>query len=465
MLCKKHVFKTKIIKEYDIRGEFRKDLTESDAYFLGCGLGTYIKNRNIQSKICVGYDGRKSSPKLKSSLIEGFLDVGLDVLDLGLITTPILYYACHIISHCSCGVMVTASHNPPKFNGFKIIVDKKPLFGKSLMEICNIAKNEGILFPKTRGLFKEININQEYIDKITNPITHFSKSEFDCRLKIAWDICNSSLAKILKMIIKKLPGEHILVNENAKDRYVDPTNEQNLSGLKTIMKKQRCDFGIALDGDADRIVLINGNYRVVFGDELLAFFARDLLKRHFKPKIIADIKASKTLVDKINNEGAEIILYKTGHANIKNKMVKEGALLAGEVSGHMFFKENYFGFDDALFASCKLTYLFLAEKNREYFNNLPKIFVSPEIKIKCEDSHKILTINRIKNLLNSKKISYNDMDGIRVECERGWWLIRCSNTEDSLIMRFEGYSQDNFHFILTHLSNILRSIGINNFFN
>ena len=198
--------------------------------------------------------------------------------------------------------------------------------------------------------------------------------------------------------------------------------------------------------------------RGIFSDELP-------LKRHLKPKIIVDIKISKTLIDKINDEGAEVILYKTGHANIKNKMVKEGALLAGEVSGHMFFKENYFGFDDALFASCKLIYLLLDEKNREYFENLPKIFISPEIRILCEDNHKILTINKIKNLLNSKKVPYNDMDGIRVECERGWWLIRCSNTEDSLVIRFEGYSQDNFHFILTHLSNILRSIGINNFFN
>lgn len=307
---------------------------------MGCSLGTYIKNRSIKSKICIGYDGRKSSPKLKSSLIKGFLDVGLDVLDLGLITTPILYYACHIISDACCGVMVTASHNPPKFNGFKIIVDKKPFFGKNLIKIYNIAKNGNILFSKIRRLFKEIDINQGYIDKITNPITHFAKSEFDSRLKIAWDICNSSLAKILKMIIKKLPGEHILVNDNVKYRYVDLTHEQNLSSLKTIMKKQRCDFGIALDGDADRLVLISGGRKVILGDELLAFFSRDLLKRHSKPKIIADIKTSKTLIDKINNEGAKIVLYKTGHANIKDKMVKEAALLAGEVSGHMFFKEN-----------------------------------------------------------------------------------------------------------------------------
>ncbi len=465
MLCKKHVFKTKIIKEYDIRGEFKKDLTERDAYFLGCSLGTYIKDRNIKSKICVGYDGRKSSPKLKSSLVEGVLDVGVDVLDLGLITTPLLNYACHVINDACCGVMVTASHNPPKFNGFKVTVDKKPFFGKNLIEICNIAKNGNILFPKIRGSFKEINIKQEYIDNITNSITHFAKSECDSSLKIAWDICNSSLAKILNMLFKKLPGEHIVVNGNMKYRYVDPTNERNLIKLKTAIQKYRCDFGIALDGDADRLVMISSSCRVILGDELLAFFSKDLLKRHLKPKIIADIKTSKTLIDKINNEGAEIILYKTGHANIKDKMVKESALLAGEVSGHMFFKENYFGFDDALFAACKLIYLLLNNKDREYFNNLPKIFVSPEIRISCEDNHKILTINKIKNLLNTKKIQYNDMDGIRVECERGWWLIRCSNTEDSLIIRFEGYSLDNFHFILTHLSNILRSIGINNFFN
>ncbi len=179
MPCKKHVFKTKIIKEYDIRGEFKKDLAESDAYFLGCSLGTYIKNKAIKSKICIGYDGRKSSPMLKNSLIEGFLDVGLDTLNLGLIATPILYYACNTISGANCGVMVTASHNPAEFNGFKIIIDKKPFFGNNLIKIYNIAKNGNILLSKKRGSISEVNINQVYIDNITNPITHFIKSEFN----------------------------------------------------------------------------------------------------------------------------------------------------------------------------------------------------------------------------------------------------------------------------------------------
>ena len=165
----------------------------------------------------------------------------------------------------------------------------------------------------------------------------------------------------------------------------------------------------------------------------------------------------------IYKDGGEVELYKTGHANIKDKIINSNALLAGEVSGHMFFKENYFGFDDALFASCKLVYLLLEQKNRDYFDSLPKIFVSPEIKIPCKGNQKIFIIHKIKNLLNSKKIQYNNIDGIRVECEKGWWLIRSSNTEDSLTIRFEGYSEDNFNFILTHLSNILRSIGVDNF--
>jgi len=463
MPCKKHVFKTKIIKEYDIRGEFKTDLAESDAYFLGCSLGTYIKNKAIKSKVCIGYDGRKSSPMLKNRLIEGFLDVGLDTLNLGLIATPILYYACNTISGANCGVMVTASHNPAEFNGFKIIIDKKPFFGNNLIKIYNIAKNGNILLSKKRGSISEVNINQVYIDNITNPITHFIKSEFNSRLKIAWDICNSSLAEILKMMVKKLPGMHIFVNDDVKHRYVDPTNEENLIKLKITIQKYRCDFGIALDGDADRLVFIGKDCRVILGDELLAFFSKDLLKRHIKPKIIADIKSSKTIVDKIYKDGGAVELYKTGHANIKDKIINSNALLAGEVSGHMFFKENYFGFDDALFASCKLVYLLLEQKNRDYFDSLPKIFVSPEIKIPCKGNQKIFIIHKIKNLLNSKKIQYNNIDGIRVECEKGWWLIRSSNTEDSLTIRFEGYSEDNFNFILTHLSNILRSIGVDNF--
>lgn len=461
MICKKHVFKTKIFKEYDIRGEFPKDLTEHDSYFIGCSLGAYLKNIGITSKICIGYDGRKSSPLLKLHLVEGLLDVGFHVIDLGLIITPVLYYACNTMHNTSCGIMITASHNPINYNGFKIIVNKQPLSGQNLKNICKIAKNGKIIFSNKRGFLEKNNIINDYIDKITNPHTHFSPNKLNNKLKIAWDCCNSSVAKILKKLIKNLPGEHILIHDNIKYRYIDPTNELNLIKLKNTIKKYNCDLGIAFDGDADRIVIIDSNLKIYFGDELLLFYARDLLQRHSMPKIIADIKASKTITDELKKLGTQVILCKTGHSHIKNKMKQTNALLAGEVSGHLFFKENYFGFDDGLFAAAKFIYLFLNENNICNFYSIPKIYISPEIRIVLNKKYKLI-LNKIKKLLTDQNIKYINIDGIRVENQKGWWLIRCSNTEEKLTIRFEGYSQKNFNFIFITLSNILRSVGLDN---
>ena len=394
-------------------------------------------------------------------MIEGLLDVGYDVIDLGLVMTPILYYACHNIQGASCGIIITASHNPINYNGFKIIVNKNPLFGKSLKELYYIAKNKKILFSKNRGILEKSIITDHYIDKITNPRTHFSCCKLNNNLKIAWDSCNSSVAKIIRELIKRLPGKHTLIHDNIKYRYVDPTNEHNLINLKNVIKNHTCDFGIAFDGDADRIVIIDKNLKVHRGDELLVFYVQDLLKRHSKPVVITDIKASKTIIDKLEENGAQVILYKTGHSNIKNKMKKTNALLAGEVSGHLFFKENYFGFDDGLFAASKFIYLISNKNNIYHFYNIPKIYISPEIKIPSNRKYKFV-LSKVKKLLIQQNIKYIKIDGIRVENQKGWWLIRHSNTEDKLTIRFEGYSQKNFNFILITLSNIMRSVGLDN---
>ncbi len=461
MICKKHVFKTKIFNEYDIRGEFQRNLTEIDSYFIGCSLGTYLKNIGITSKICVGYDGRKSSPLLKLHLIEGLLDVECHVVNLGLIITPILYYACNTMHNAYCGIMITASHNPTDYNGFKIIINKQQLSGQNLKKIYDIAKNGRIILSNKRGVLEKNNIINNYIDKIINPHTHFSPNKLNNKIKIAWDSCNASVAKIVKNLIKKLPGEYILVHDNIKYRYIDPTNEHNLTKLKYTIKKYNCDLGIAFDGDADRIVIIDNNLKIYYGDELLLIYTRDLLQRHSVPKIIVDIKASKTIIDELKKFGSQVILWKTGHSNIKNKMKKTKALLAGEVSGHLFFKENYFGFDDGLFAAAKFIYLFSNKNSVCNLRNIPKIYISPEIRIILNKEHKLI-LNRIKKLLTAQNIKYINIDGIRVKNQKGWWLVRCSNTEEKLTIRFEGYSQKNFNFILITLSNILRSVGLDN---
>ena len=463
----KHIFNDNIIREYDIRGRYGENLDKRDAYFLGCSLGTYLKSHNINGKICIGYDGRKSSPQLKEALIHGFLDIGFDVIELGLIPTPTLYYACYTMAYVSAGVMVTASHNPKEDNGFKIVVEANPFFGSSLKKLCNIAMSGKIQFAKFSGNIEVVNINREYTDKITNPKAHINEVSTIIPLKFVWDASNSVLSNILKEVVTRLPGKHIIINDKIDGNFPahppDPTKEENLQQIKEAIRKEKCDFGVVFDGDGDRLVLINNDCRIFYGDQLLAFFANDLLKRHPNAKIIADIKTSNTILNEIKRLGGQPIIWKTGHSNIKTKMLEESAILAGEVSGHLFFKENYYGYDDALFTACKLVFLLSNKKHRNYLINLSQGFVSPEIRLQCQEGQNVSIISKIKNVLDNMHVQYIALDGIKVENEKGWWLIRASNTEEGLVVRWEGYSQHNFDFILEYLSSILQTIGIKEF--
>ena len=463
----KHIFNYNIIREYDIRGKYGENLDERDAYFLGCSLSTYLKSNNINGKICIGYDGRKSSPKLKEALIRGFLDIGFDVIELGLVPTPTLYYACQTMAYVSAGVMVTASHNPKEDNGFKVVVETSPFFGNSLKKLCDIARSKKIKFAKSSGNIRAVSINREYIDKITNPKAHTNELNTIIPLKFVWDASNSVISNILKEVVARLPGKHIIINDKIDGNFPahppDPTKEENLQQAKEIIRKEKCDFGVVFDGDGDRLVLINNDFRVFHGDQLLAFFANDLLKRHPNAKIIADIKTSNTVFNEIKRLGGQPIIWKTGHSNIKVKMLEENAILAGEVSGHLFFKENYYGYDDALFTACKLIFLLSNKENKNYLINLPQGFVSPEIRLQCQEGEKISIIGKIKNVLDNMHIQYIALDGIKVENEKGWWLVRASNTEEALVIRCEGYSKHNFDFILEYLFNILQKVGIKEF--
>jgi phosphomannomutase len=283
-------------------------------------------------------------------------------------------------------------------------------------------------------------------------------------LKIVWDTGNGATCDIVKEMIHHLPGQHIIINDEIDGDFPshppDPTKEENLKQIKKVVHNQVCDFGIALDGDGDRLVLINKNGQVFLGDQLLAFFAKDALKRNPNAKIIADVKASSISLDEIKALGGQVVLCKTGHSNIKTKMLKENAILAGEVSGHLFFKENYYGYDDALFAACKLIFLLLKKEHEHHFDDSSQNFISPEIRLFYEKYQNLNFISRIKNILNGMCINYLALDGIRVESEKGWYLVRSSNTENALVIRMEGYSQDNFNFILKDLSNILRKVGV-----
>ncbi|MFQ3307209.1 MAG: phosphomannomutase [Candidatus Midichloriaceae bacterium] len=455
-----HRFHESLIKYYDIRGVFQETLFSEDAYFFGCAFGNYIKQHYQASSVNIACDNRSSSPILKKELEKGLVDVGLNVIDLGYATSPLLYYSCNEIQNSTSGIVVTASHNSSNYNGFKIVTNKKYIYGKEIEKLLQPQSIDDLNLSKKGTVRKEIDIKNKYIEHITNPKTHFytdHNTDSINHIKVAWDLNGGVSRYFVEKMIKLLPGIHYII-ENINSHNSTNTDSK-LDTIKNFIKKSNCDYGFVLDEDADRLLVVDKQNKIYLGDQLLCLFTKDLLTRHKNAKIITDIKASKSYIDEIEKLGAKILISKTGHSIIKNNLKNHKALLAGEVSGHLYFSENYYGFDDALFAASKLIYLLADNYNKEYLRSLSKEYLSKEIKVKVDN--KFSCIAKIKKILDAAKKKYCDLDGVRVDNKQGWWIIRASNTEKILIVRFEGYSKSNFHFIFKDLSNILSFLGLN----
>lgn len=433
-----HQFNPTILREYDIRGIVGETLSAQDAFFIGKGLATIIdKEQESDQPICVGYDGRLSSPELVEALVQGINSTGKNVVNIGLGPTPMLYFAVHHFN-ASGGVMVTGSHNPPTHNGFKMMIGKASFFGAYIKQLGEIVASGDLL--SGQGTMKTHDITATYLQELKQPLASIKSSK---SVKIAWDAGNGAAGEIVEQLCDSLDGEHIPmfteIDGHFPNHHPDPTVVENLQSLIAKVKEKKCDFGVAFDGDGDRIGVVDQKGRIIWGDQLMVLFAKDILKENPGSTVIADVKASQILFDKIAEFGGNPLMWKTGHSLIKAKMKESGALVAGEMSGHIFFADQYYGFDDGIYAAIRLIKLVLEsdEDITRIIDSLPATFATPEIRIDCDDTKKFQAILDIKTRLSTTDARVNDVDGVRVLTDDGWWLLRASNTQSAIVARCE----------------------------
>lgn len=458
---KHYQFHPEILRAYDIRGIFDKDLKAQDAYFLGKAIAKFMEGKNLGRKIAVGFDGRLSSPVLNTALVQGLLSSKIEIMHIGLVPTPALYYATQALE-CDAGIMITGSHNPSQYNGFKIMVNGLSLFGDEIIELGAIAKAGK--FPEGSGIYQEIDIKNAYIDQLLEK----ALGQVNKNLKIAWDPGNGATGEIIELLTNRIPAENILINTkidgNFPAHHPDPTMPENLAQLIEIVKTNKCDFGIAFDGDGDRIGVVDSNGNILYGEQLLFILAWDLLKYEKGAKIIVDVKTSDNVIEAIKKCGGHPIMWKTGHSFIKAKMKEEKAVLGGEMSGHLFFGGNYYGFDDAIFAACKLINIISNQAKstlEEIVGQLPQWISTPEIRVEVPEKDKFDIIEKLKRELQTSHTPFNDLDGIRVTEEQGWWLIRASNTQNILVVRCEAKTKEYLNQLIDKVNGLLMQIDLN----
>lgn len=473
-----HQFHSSILRAYDIRGIYNETLFDKDAYYVAKSFASFLR-KNDKKKIVVACDGRLSSPILKEELIMGLKESGLDVFDVGVGPTPMLYFSVYQLD-CDAGIMVTGSHNPKTHNGFKITLKDGPFFGDDILNLADIAKKED--FISGDGTVSEIEIEDDYVEKIVSDsilnlgdsslLDEIDKISDDSRaIKIAWDAGNGAAGRVMRKITDKLNAKNFLlfdkIDGNFPNHHPDPTVEENLIDLRKVIKDKKCDLGIAFDGDGDRIGVVDDEGEILWGDQLLAFYAREILSKTPDQTIIADVKASSVLFDEIKKYGGKPLMWKTGHSFIKAKMKEQNAPLAGEMSGHIFFKDQYLakanqGYDDALYAAIRLINIVVksGEKLSDLRKKLPKTFSTPEIRIEVNEEEKFGIIDKLKEKLRKQNQQFNDVDGVRMILDKGWWLIRASNTQAVLVARCEAYSQENLSELKENLKELLKFLSV-----
>ncbi|WPY00469.1 Phosphomannomutase/phosphoglucomutase [Candidatus Trichorickettsia mobilis] len=450
-----------IFRAYDIRGNAKLDVTTDAAYKIGfCFTRENITTNN--SVICVGRDGRHSSDGLYRALVEGIIAAGGKVISVGVVPTPVLYFA-DVKFMPAASIMITGSHNQKDDNGFKMVVQGKSFFGEQIQNLLSIINNtdwEQILPSISDNNVQELDIYEQYITEILD------HSNLKSNLKIVWDPGNGAACKAIKLLQNRLTNNNIIINGEIDgdfpNHHPDPTVAANLTQLIEVVQKQECDCGIAFDGDADRIGIVTRTGGIVWGDQLLCLFAMDILALNPGATIIMDVKTSQVVFDQIRLYGGNPLMWKTGHSFIKNKMREVRALLAGEMSGHLFFADRYYGYDDAIYAAVRLIELLSKSSYSldEMLSQLPHTYNTPEIRIKIPKSMKFNIINSIKTQLIEKNISFNDVDGLRVNTDNGWWLMRASNTEEAIIIRCESCSSEGLIMLKTEVEDFLTPFGI-----
>ncbi len=453
-----HSFDPTSLREYDIRGVVGRTLHPADAYAIGRCFGSILA-RAGGSTVAVGYDGRLSSPSLEPELVRGLMACGLEVLRVGLCPTPMLYYTATTMETAGA-VMVTGSHNPPDYNGFKMMLGRKPFFGAQIQQIGAMAA-AGDVVAEAPGRVRVVDVAADYVARLL--------SDWDGGDRIStvvWDNGNGAAGEVLQRLVRTLPGRHTVLNGTIDGTFPahhpDPTVPKNLEQLIAAVREQGADLGIAFDGDADRIGVVDDKGEMLFGDQLLVVLARDVLKSYPKGTIIADVKASQVLFDEIAKAGGTPLMWKTGHSLIKAKMADTQSPLAGEMSGHVFFADKWYGFDDALYASVRLLGILarLPGKLSAVREALPPVVNTPELRFDCPDTRKFSVIEEVAARLKQSGAKVADIDGVRVASEDGWWLLRASNTQAVLVARCEATSAAGLERLKGALSTQLAASGL-----
>ncbi len=445
-----------IFREYDIRGVVADDLPSDVCVQLGKGIGTYIVRKGAK-RMSLGRDGRLTSERIQNDLMEGLLSTGLEITTVGMCPTPVLYFS---IKHLGLdgGIQITGSHNPAEFNGIKMTLGKTSIFGAMIQEIRKLIDPQNFE-TASRLPVKKYEILDPYVD-------HLSKNlKLDRAVRIGVDSGNGVGGLVAPQILSAIGATvydiYSEVDGRFPNHHPDPTVEKNLVALKKLVAEKGLAVGAGLDGDADRLGAIDQNGKVIWGDQLMVLFARSILKKHPGAAIIADVKSSDNFFADVKKHGGRPIMWKTGHALIKSKLWEENAVLAGEMSGHFFFADRYFGFDDGIYSAGRLAEIVsqLDKPISEELADLPRTYSTPEIRVDCPDDVKFDLVEKVKSAFKKKGLETFDLDGVRVRFPDGWGLVRASNTQPTLVLRFEANSEAGLAAIDTDVRAVLKKEG------
>lgn len=456
-MAEAHRFHPSILREYDIRGIVGETLHSSDANAIGRAFGTEVVRQGGR-RVCVGYDGRLSSPDLERAVVDGLVACGIEVRRIGRGPTPMLYYATKVLE-ADGGLMITGSHNPPSHNGFKMMLGGRSFYGQDIKRLGDVAASGA--FASGKGMIVDAPVMGEYVERLLRDYS--GKRE----LTVVWDAGNGATGEVMSQLIKRLPGRHVALNATIDGTFPahhpDPTEPENLHQLQDAVLAEGADLGIAFDGDGDRIGVVDGLGRILWGDQLMILYSENVLEKHPGATIIADVKASQVLFDEIARMGGNPLMWRTGHSLIKTKMAETGSPLAGEMSGHIFFADRYYGFDDALYAAVRLlgivagwTMTTLAAR----YDAMPHMVNTPEMRFPCPDERKFAVIDEVKARLRDSGARVSDIDGVRVSTPAGWWLLRASNTQAVLVARAEARDAAGLRALREELGAQLRASGL-----
>jgi phosphomannomutase len=450
-----HKFNPTVLREYDIRGIVGSTLNEADAYALGRTYAALARDEDAK-RIAVGRDGRTHSGMLEAALVRGLTEGGIDVVLTGMGPSPMLYFATYYLD-VDGGIQVTGSHNPADYNGFKLLLNGRSVFGQEIQGIGQ--RSAAGDWSEGNGTTEQVDIREAYVNRL---LEGFSGKAFH----IGWDAGNGAAGPTLDMLVERLPGQHHVIFSTVDGRFPnhhpDPTVEKNLADLKQLVADRQLDFGIAFDGDGDRIGAVDGKGRVIWGDQLLMILAKPVLQEQPGATVIADVKASQTLFDCVAELGGQPLMWKTGHSLIKSKMKETGAPLAGEMSGHIFFKHRWYGFDDALYAAVRLIEA-VSQSGKsltEIMDGMPVSVATPEMRFQVDESRKFAIVDEVRERLASDGAKVDSTDGVRVSTADGWWLLRASNTQDVLVARAEAADHPGLDRLVAQIDEQLAKSGV-----